>query len=86
MLPGKVELGVRPEFLTLTEGEGLPVKVRRVEDVGRHKIIRADLFGNEINIVAGEDMLISPDMTRVAFDPSHVNVYVNDWRVEGKAA
>jgi len=85
-LSGKVELGIRPEFVTLTEGEGLPVKVRRVEDVGRHKIIRADLFGNEINIVAGEGQNISPDMTRVAFDPDRVNVYVDDWLREGEAA
>ena len=85
-LDGKVEIGVRPEFVTLTEGEGLPVNVRRVEDVGRHKIVRADLFGSEINIVASEDTSISPDMTRVTFDPAHVNVYVNDWRRAGKAA
>lgn len=85
-LDGKVEIGVRPEFVTLTEGEGVPVKVRRVEDVGRHKIIRADLFGNEINIVAGEGQSISPDMNRVTFDPKRVNVYVNDWLKEGEAA
>ncbi|WP_317056656.1 ABC transporter ATP-binding protein [Roseovarius rhodophyticola] len=85
-LSGKVELGVRPEFVSLTEDEGLPVKVRRVEDVGRHKIVRADLFGSEINIVAGEDQSISPDMTRVAFDPARVNVYVDDWLTEGEAA
>ncbi|MEM9393331.1 MAG: ABC transporter ATP-binding protein [Pseudomonadota bacterium] len=85
-LSGKIELGVRPEFVRLTDGEGLPVKVRRVEDVGRHKIVRADLFGSEINIVAGEDASISPDVSRVAFDPQHVNVYVDDWRQEGKAA
>ncbi len=85
-LNGKVELGVRPEFLTLTEGEGLPVKIRRVEDVGRHKIVRAELFGDEINIVAGEGTQISPYMTRVTFDPAHVNVYVDDWLKEGEAA
>lgn len=85
-LTGKVELGVRPEFVSLTEGDGLPVNVRRVEDVGRHKIVRAELFGNEINIVAGEGQNISPDMTRITFDQKHVNVYVNDWRTEGKAA
>ncbi|MEM9778823.1 MAG: ABC transporter ATP-binding protein, partial [Pseudomonadota bacterium] len=45
-LTGKVALGVRPEFITLTEGAGLPVTVRRVEDVGRHKIVRAELFGS----------------------------------------
>ncbi|MEP3053338.1 ABC transporter ATP-binding protein [Ascidiaceihabitans sp.] len=85
-LSGKVEIGVRPEFVTLTDGPGLPVSIRRVEDVGRHKIVRADLFGTEINIVAGESTSISPDMTKVVFDPAQVNVYVDDWLKEGKAA
>ncbi|MGB0904105.1 MAG: ABC transporter ATP-binding protein, partial [Mangrovicoccus sp.] len=39
-LNGKVEIGVRPEFAQLGP-DGLPVKITRVEDVGRHKIIRA---------------------------------------------
>ncbi|MFT7493113.1 MAG: glycerol transport system ATP-binding protein, partial [Alteromonas macleodii] len=40
-LNGKIELGVRPEFTSLCAGEeGLPVTIKRVEDVGRHKIIR----------------------------------------------
>lgn len=85
-LNGKVEIGVRPEFVALTKGDGLPVNVRRVEDVGRHKIVRADLFGNEINILAREGMEISPDMNRVTFDPEHVNVYVNDWLKVGEVA
>ncbi|MEM1362952.1 MAG: ABC transporter ATP-binding protein [Pseudomonadota bacterium] len=85
-LSGKIEIGVRPEYVTLTDGAGLPVKVRRVEDVGRHKIIRADLFGNDINIVAGEEASISPDMTRIVFDPARVNVYADDWLQQGKAA
>lgn len=84
-LNGKVEIGIRPEFVRLTAGAGLPVKVRRVEDVGRHKIIRADLFGSEINIVAGEDQTITPDMNNVTFDPKRVNVYVNNWLKEGEA-
>ncbi|WP_428929709.1 ABC transporter ATP-binding protein [Marinibacterium sp. SX1] len=84
-LSGKVEIGVRPEFARLSRDEGLPVNIRRVEDVGRHKIVRADFFGQELNIIAGEDDSISPDMTRVTFDPAHVNVYANDWRVPGAA-
>lgn len=85
-LDGKVEIGVRPEFVNLTEGTGLPVKVRRVEDVGRHKIVRAELFGSEINILAGEDQNIGTDMTHITFDPARINVYVNDWLKEGEAA
>jgi glycerol transport system ATP-binding protein len=87
-LGGKVEIGIRPEYARLSRTEGLPVKVRRVEDVGRHKIIRAEFFGHEINVIAGEDEAIGPDMTRVSFDPGRVNVYADDWRVapQGRAA
>ncbi len=85
-LKGKVEIGVRPEFVSLTKDDGLPVNLRRVEDVGRHKIVRADLFGTEIDILVGEGVEISPDMTQVAFDPKQVNVYENDWLIEGEAS
>ncbi len=81
-LDGKVEIGVRPEFVTLTDAaEGLPVRVRRVEDVGRHKIVRADFFGSVINVIVPEGGEIGADMNRVTFDPTRVNVYQNDWRV-----
>jgi glycerol transport system ATP-binding protein len=89
-LDGKVEIGVRPEFVTLTDApDGLPVQVRRVEDVGRHKIVRADFFGRAINVIVPEGREIGADMNRVVFDPARVNVYQDDWRVapaEGQAA
>ncbi len=80
---GRVEIGIRPEFARLSATEGLPVAIRRIEDVGRHRIVRAELGGRPINIVAGEDGPIGPDMTRVVFDPAHVGVYADGWRVEG---
>jgi glycerol transport system ATP-binding protein len=83
---GRVQIGVRPEFVRLTAGaEGLPVTVRRIEDVGRHKIIRCEFAGAQINAIAAEGALISPDMTRVTFDPAAINVYVDDWRVTPKS-
>lgn len=82
-----VEIGCRPEFLTLTDGpDGLPVQVRRVEDVGRLKIVRADFFGREVNIIAPEGASIGDRLNRVVFDPSRINVYADSWMVEGKAA
>jgi glycerol transport system ATP-binding protein len=85
-LEGTVEIGVRPEFARLSQNEGLPVKIRRVEDVGRHKIVRAEFFGNDINIIAEEDEHIGADMNRISFVPERVNVYADGWRVEGEAA
>ncbi|OWU83743.1 ABC transporter ATP-binding protein [Oceanicola sp. 22II-s10i] len=87
-LSGKVEIGVRPEYARLSATEGMPVRVRRVEDVGRHKIVRAEFFGHDINIIAGENDEVAADTARVVFDGAHVNVYADDWRVapEGRAA
>jgi glycerol transport system ATP-binding protein len=86
---GKVEVGVRPEFVHLTtDGTGLPARIVRVEDVGRHKIIRLDVQGRTINAIASESASIPADATRISFDPKGINVYENDWRVsaEGGAA
>ena len=50
---GKAQLGVRPEVIRLNgEGLGLPAKVTRVEDVGRHKIIRLDVAGQPDRVTA----------------------------------
>ncbi|GIT91502.1 ABC transporter ATP-binding protein [Jannaschia pagri] len=85
---GKIELGVRPEFTRLSADEGLPAKIKRVEDVGRHKIVRTDVFGTEVNVILAEGEGISPAANRVAFAPEGVNVYADSWRIkaEGEAA
>jgi glycerol transport system ATP-binding protein len=86
-LSGRIEIGIRPEFARLATGEvGLPVSVRRVEDVGRHKIVRTEFAGQEVDVLAPEGFEISPDMNRVVFDPQAINVYSDGWRVEGEAA
>lgn len=80
-LSGKVQLGIRPEHVRLSADQGLPVTIRRIEDVGRHRIIRADLMGHDLNIIAPEDQAITADMTGAVFDPGRVNIYADDWRV-----
>jgi glycerol transport system ATP-binding protein len=81
-LSGKVEIGVRPEFVHFSDGEGLPVRIRRVEDVGRHKIVRAEAEGQSINAVLPESAPVPADAARVVFAPEGINVYADDWRVE----
>ena len=83
---GNVQIGVRPEYLKLSSKSGLPVNIRRVEDVGRHQIVRAEFFGHDINIVAPEGTPVGSDMTRVDFVPGKINVYADDWRIDGEAA
>ena len=81
-LAGRVQIGVRPEFVSLAAGEeGLPVRIRRIEDVGRHQILRAEFAGQPINAILPEGMPVPPDAGRLSFDPARVNVYADDWRV-----
>lgn len=84
-LSGKVELGIRPEFIRLGKDlpDGLPVTVKAIEDVGRLKIVRADLEGQALDLVVPESGQVSKDMNSVTFMPEGINIYVDDWRVEG---
>src|SRR6056297_692363 len=82
-LSGKIELGVRPEFVQLgTSDTGIPARVRRVEDVGRHKIVRLDMSGQNIDAIIGEGETPPSDSTFVSFSPAGINIYADDWRVQ----
>ncbi|MEE3098816.1 MAG: ABC transporter ATP-binding protein [Pseudomonadota bacterium] len=93
-LTGKVEIGVRPEHVRLApgggegggEGDGLPARIRRVEDVGRHKLLRTEIEGASVDVVVPEGAPIPSGPARLHFDPARVNVYADDGRVEGAAA
>ncbi len=78
--PGTIELGIRPEYIRLGR-EGMPVSISKVEDIGRHKVVRATLEGLEIAAIVGEDGEIPAD-PKVHFDPDGINIYADSWRVE----
>ncbi len=79
----KTELGIRPEFISLGR-EGMPVAVTKVEDIGRHKVVRARFADRPISIIVDEDGEI-PAEPRVTFDPKAINIYADSWRVGGEA-
>ncbi len=88
---GRTQIGIRPEFCALSDASGLPFSIQRVEDVGRHRIVRGEVQGQPINIIAPEGSAIGADMNRVTFAAQKINVYADDWRVapltaQGKAA
>ncbi|HET7413096.1 MAG TPA: ABC transporter ATP-binding protein, partial [Pararhizobium sp.] len=78
--PAAGRIGIRPEYATLTEGEGLALTIGRVEDIGRHRIVRGEVAGSPLDIVVPEGIPI-PQSPRVHFTAGKVNVYVDDWRV-----
>ncbi|MDH4441297.1 MAG: ABC transporter ATP-binding protein [Rhizobium sp.] len=75
----QIELGIRPEFVRLGR-EGMPVTISKVEDIGRQKIVRAQLGAQPIAIVLREDGEVPAD-ARVTFDPAGINIYADSWRV-----
>ncbi len=77
---GAIELGIRPEYVRLGR-DGMAVKISKVEDLGRHKVVRASLEGREIAAVIGEDEDV-PAEPKVRFDPAGINIYADSWRVE----
>jgi glycerol transport system ATP-binding protein len=77
---GALELGIRPEYVRLGR-EGMPVAIAKIEDIGRHKVVRAKLEGRDIAAIIGEDEEI-PAEPRLTFDPAGINLYADSWRVE----
>jgi glycerol transport system ATP-binding protein len=77
---GTIELGIRPEYVRVGRS-GMPVSISKVEDIGRHKVVRASLNGQPVAAIVGEDEEV-PAEPRLIFDPSGINLYANSWRVE----
>ena len=82
---GRVQIGIRPEFAVLDDTGGLPFALHRVEDVGRHRILRGEVAGAAFNIIAPDGTAIVADLTHVTFAPQKISVYVDDWRIQGRA-
>lgn len=77
-----VQVGIRPEYCRLSDNEGFPITINRVEDIGRHKVVRAKHDKFDVNIILGEGETVEPDMNRVIFDPAKISIYQNNWRVD----
>ncbi len=88
-----VKLGIRPDYATLTEGEGLPVTVRRIDDLGRkllaHVVLGRDGAAGEANqtMVATVPRGMGVDLgpARLRLDPAKTHVYVDEHRVVGQS-
>ncbi len=82
----KVELGIRPEYLTLNpaNGEGLPVNILKVDDIGRYKIARVALKDTIFNVIVPELAPMTGDKGTITLDLDHVNIYADQHLVTGE--
>ncbi len=81
----KLELGLRPEYISLGDDTqaGLPVTIKKIADIGRQKIAKVALGETLLNVIVNEKTEITGEKGRIAIDPTHINIYVDDNRVEG---
>jgi glycerol transport system ATP-binding protein len=81
---GRAEIGVRPEFVALSD-EGVPAELVRVADLGRHRVVEAIAAGRRVNAVIPEGRPVALGPARLAFDPAQTRIYVDGWLAEGRA-
>jgi glycerol transport system ATP-binding protein len=81
-----LQIGVRPDFVTMSAGAGVRVQVRRIDDFGRKRLAHVTLGGYPLVATVPNDMTSIGVEASVTFDADHVLVYQNDVRVAGIAA
>lgn len=79
---GRVQIGIRPDAAHLaTAGAGLPFRIERIEDAGRHRIVRGRVGAAAFNLTVPEGEPIPAGADRVVLDPARIGVFVDDWRI-----
>ena len=78
---GELKIGVRPEFVQFSN-EGIPVDIRKVDDLGRYKIVTVEHESDVIKMLVEEDAVIPSENQKITFDADRTHVYCNDWIVE----
>lgn len=75
-----LEVGVRPEHIRLCD-DGFPVQVRKVSDVGRYRIVEAQLQGIAFKIYLPESGALPGRAAeaRATFERARTHVYVDGW-------
>jgi glycerol transport system ATP-binding protein len=80
----RVELGVRPEFTRLAApGSGLPVRIERIDDLGRTRLARLRLGESKVSATVPPELEAMGDDASVLLDPARIHVYADSRLVAG---
>ena len=77
----KTQIGIRPEFVSFSNS-GIPVKVLKVNNAGRHKIIDIECDGGKLKMISSITTTIPSGTAYVKFNSKYTYVYGDDWIVE----
>lgn len=75
---GNLELGVRPEHIKFCD-DGIPVSIKRVDDVGRSRIVDIMLDEVRLKVFVLENEPVPDANPRIAFDPAYTHLYRDGW-------
>jgi len=77
----KIEIGIRPEFVSFSE-EGIPVKVLKVSNTGRHKIIDTECKSGKIKVLSLTSKGVPSGSAFLSFDKKYTYAYGDSWIIE----
>ncbi|WP_374374935.1 ABC transporter ATP-binding protein [Dongia sp.] len=78
---GRVEVGIRPEFVSFAGHGGLAVDIGKVTDAGRFRIVEARHQGHLIRVLVPEGMAVPAGGAHLRFDRQHTHLYRDGWLV-----
>jgi glycerol transport system ATP-binding protein len=82
---GTLQIGIRPDFVSLAPSGGLPVQVEKIDDLGRKRLAHVSLGGVKLVAMVPDSMHSIGPQASVLMAPERLLVYHNDVRVEGMA-
>jgi glycerol transport system ATP-binding protein len=74
----RTEIGVRPEFVRFAPA-GIPVRVVRVSDAGRHQVVETRHEDAVIRLLIDERDHVPTGTAHVSFDTEFTRLYVDGW-------
>lgn len=80
-LPGRKQIGIRPEFLRLSPNElpnALPVQVEAVEDLGNYQLASTRVDGQAVNVKLAEGESAGTGPAYLQFPPEQTRLYIDD--------
>lgn len=86
--PGaRIEIGVRPEFVTVAAPapDLLSARIERIDDLGRTRFARVRVGEQRLAAHVPNGTSIAGSDVGLAFDPAHLHVYADSRLVEGAA-
>ena len=77
----KTQIGIRPEFINFSK-DGIPVKIKRVSNTGRHKIIDTQCDSGKIKVLSHSSKEIPSGSVFLSFNKKYTYAYGDSWIIE----